>query len=78
MVRDGYKMTKLGEILDEWDVATLRAVSHIQMEQSPPSSSYNASEQGLPFFQGNAYFGEKHPRQAVPKLHILRNFYLVF
>ena len=31
------------------------------MGQSPDSSSYNADREGLPFYQGNADFGEIHP-----------------
>ena len=31
------------------------------MGQSPDSSSYNESGEGIPFFQGNADFGERYP-----------------
>ena len=31
------------------------------MGQSPDSSSYNDKKEGIPFYQGNADFGEKHP-----------------
>lgn len=31
------------------------------MGQSPDSDSYNDNEDGIPFFQGNADFGEKYP-----------------
>ena len=31
------------------------------MGQSPSSSSYNENEDGIPFFQGNADFGERYP-----------------
>ena len=31
------------------------------MGQSPDSSSYNDNKDGIPFFQGNADFGEKYP-----------------
>ena len=34
----------------------------INMGQSPVSSSYNAEQRGIPFFQGNADFGDLHPR----------------
>ncbi len=61
-VHEGYKMTELGEIPVNWDVKFLSSVSNIKMGQSPPSNSYNQSEQGLPFFQGNADFGEKNPK----------------
>ncbi|MDY5278763.1 restriction endonuclease subunit S [Sharpea porci] len=39
----------------------LRDVCTINMGQSPKSISYNDSGIGLPFFQGNADFGEKYP-----------------
>ena len=39
----------------------LSQVCLINMGQSPESSSYNENGNGLPFFQGNADFGERHP-----------------
>ena len=36
-------------------------VCTITMGQSPDSSTYNKERNGLPFFQGNADFGEIHP-----------------
>ena len=39
----------------------LRDVSNIIMGQSPDSSTYNTKKIGLPFFQGNADFGELNP-----------------
>lgn len=39
----------------------LKDVCKINMGQSPDSSSYNDKEDGIPFFQGNADFGEKYP-----------------
>ena len=36
-------------------------VCEIVMGQSPDSSSYNTDCEGLPFYQGNADFGETHP-----------------
>lgn len=39
----------------------LSQVCQINMGQSPESSSYNENGDGLPFFQGNADFGERHP-----------------
>jgi type I restriction enzyme S subunit len=35
------------------------------MGQSPPSSSYNSTADGLPFFQGKADFGDLHPKVRV-------------
>lgn len=42
-------------------MARLEDICSINMGQSPESSSYNESGEGLPFFQGNADFGELHP-----------------
>ncbi len=39
----------------------LKDVCTINMGQSPDSNSYNSNEDGIPFFQGNADFGEKYP-----------------
>ena len=39
----------------------LKDVCNINMGQSPDSSSYNDRGEGLPFFQGNADFGERYP-----------------
>ena len=40
---------------------TLKEVCEINMGQSPDSSSYNEEGRGIPFFQGNADFGERNP-----------------
>lgn len=39
----------------------LKDVCAINMGQSPDSNSYNEDGQGVPFFQGNADFGERYP-----------------
>ena len=39
----------------------LKEVCRINMGQSPESSSYNERGDGIPFFQGNADFGERYP-----------------
>ena len=39
----------------------LKDVCKISMGQSPNSSSYNDNGDGVPFFQGNADFGERYP-----------------
>ena len=46
-------------------MARLDEICTINMGQSPDSSSYNNNGDGLPFFQGNADFGEIHPRVRV-------------
>ena len=43
----------------------LKDVCAINMGQSPDSDSYNDNEEGVPFFQGNADFGEIHPNIRV-------------
>ena len=43
----------------------LKDIATITMGQSPESSSYNSIKDGLPFFQGNADFGEKYPNEKV-------------
>ena len=39
----------------------LKKVCSINMGQSPDSNSYNEIGEGVPFFQGNADFGERYP-----------------
>ncbi len=46
-------------------MARLDAVCTFNMGQSPDSSSYNETGNGLPFFQGNADFGLIHPTVRV-------------
>lgn len=43
----------------------LTALCTLNMGQSPESSTYNEQGNGLPFFQGNADFGEIHPTVRV-------------
>lgn len=42
-------------------MAKLEEICAINMGQSPDSSTYNENGSGLPFFQGNADFGEIYP-----------------
>lgn len=42
-------------------MARLEEICAINMGQSPDSSTYNEDSNGLPFFQGNADFGEIYP-----------------
>jgi len=39
----------------------LYTIGQLIMGQSPPGSTYNENEEGMPFLQGNAEFGEKYP-----------------
>ncbi len=43
----------------------LADVTTVFMGQSPPSSSYNSTGDGLPFFQGKADFGDVSPRVRI-------------
>ncbi len=46
-------------------MAKLNEICSLNMGQSPDSSSYNEKGDGIPFFQGNADFGKKHPKIRV-------------
>lgn len=45
-----------------WVETTLGQVAEVIMGQSPPGSSYNTEGDGLPFLQGSAEFGPRHPQ----------------
>jgi len=57
----GFKMTELGPLPEEWEIARLGEVTVLTMGQSPPSSTYNRVGQGIPFLQGKAEFGTIYP-----------------
>ncbi len=67
LTKTGFKTTEVDEIPEEWMLGQLgdKGVSEIVMGQSPPSSSYNTSGEGLPFLQGNADFGTLYPTPRV-------------
>ena len=44
---------------------SLKDIATITMGQSPESSSYNEERNGIPFYQGNADFGELYPTVRV-------------
>ncbi len=54
-----------------WACTSLNEVSEIILGQSPPSSTYNESGDGLPFYQGKLEFGDIYPSPrkwcSVPK-----------
>jgi type I restriction enzyme S subunit len=45
----------------EWPRVPLGELAHIIAGQSPPGSTYRRQPVGLPFFQGKADFGDRHP-----------------
>jgi len=49
------------ELPKGWTKCTLIDIAEVILGQSPPSSTYNADEHGLPFFQGKLEFGLIHP-----------------
>lgn len=49
------------QVPEGWVVKKLGEVSNVTMGQSPPSSTYNSSKDGLPFYQGTADFGNIYP-----------------
>ncbi|WP_293997080.1 restriction endonuclease subunit S [Sphaerotilus sp.] len=51
--------------MSELAFTTLAALADITMGQSPDSALCNTNEQGLPFLQGCAEFGQKNPRAMV-------------
>lgn len=48
-------------VMSEWKSYKLNELADIIMGQSPPSSSYNEDNLGLPFLQGCADFGDTFP-----------------
>jgi type I restriction enzyme S subunit len=51
----------MNELPSDWVTRRLVDVAEVIMGQSPPGSTYNKSGAGVPFFQGKAEFGSKHP-----------------
>lgn len=49
------------EVPEGWSVKLLGELADLIMGQSPPSSDVTESGVGLPFIQGNAEFGARHP-----------------
>lgn len=55
----------LGEIPERWELKRLKDYMGVNMGQSPDSESYNDEGLGLPFYQGNADFGELYPMKRL-------------
>lgn len=49
------------EVPEGWLVKPLGEIADLIMGQSPPSSAVTDGGEGLPFIQGNAEFGARHP-----------------
>ena len=68
--REPTRDTEIGPIPRSWEAVSLgrlcdRGSIEVTMGQSPPSSTYNESGSGLPFYQGSADFGPLHPTTRV-------------
>ncbi len=50
---------------DELNYELLADVAQVIMGQSPPSSTYNAVGEGLPFYQGKTDFGDMYPTPRI-------------
>ncbi|GIP22907.1 restriction endonuclease subunit S [Paenibacillus sp. J22TS3] len=48
--------------MSKWEKVKLMDICDLNMGQSPESSSYNQEGEGIPFYQGNADFGDLHPK----------------
>jgi len=61
------RQTETGKIPNDWEVLSLgnEKACQIIMGQSPPSSTYNKIQEGLPFLQGNMEFGEIYPSPTI-------------
>ncbi len=49
------------EVPEGWEWVRLGNFIYLEMGQSPASKYYNQEKKGIPFFQGKADFGQKHP-----------------
>jgi len=58
-----FQDSPIGKIPKDWDVQELgdESIADIIAGQSPPSSTYNKENHGLPFLQGKMEFGEMFP-----------------
>ena len=60
-VPEGYKMSEVGAIPEEWEVKKLGDAAEVVMGQSPVGTSYNRSGTGAPLINGPTEFTEKYP-----------------
>src|SRR3990172_5180319 len=62
-----FQDTPVGKIPSDWDIQELgdESIASIIAGQSPPSSTYNKKNQGLPFLQGKTEFGDVFPSPTV-------------
>lgn len=58
-------LDELNTMPENWRVDKLEEFCDVLMGQSPPSSTYNSTGDGLPFFQGRKDFGRKYPEKTL-------------
>jgi type I restriction enzyme S subunit len=75
-----YKPSQIKEISkvpNHWNIKKLKYISNIIMGQSPEQKDVNQKNQGIPFLQGNAEFGQINPKEknwcTNPKKITLKN-----
>jgi type I restriction enzyme S subunit len=66
-MKQEFKQTEIARIPEQWETVSLgdEKVCQIIMGQSPPSTTYNKIQEGLPFLQGNMDFGEIYPSPSI-------------
>lgn len=62
---DGFEEVDGREVPRGWGVKPLSDSFDVRMGQSPPGTTYNENEEGIPFFQGRTDFGFRYPTVRV-------------
>lgn len=62
---DAFEESPLGPIPRRWTPSSVGTDFQLTMGQSPPGSTYNETENGLPFYQGRRDFGFRFPSRRV-------------
>ena len=62
---DSFEESELGEIPKGWEISSVGQHFLLTMGQSPPGSTYNEAENGLPFYQGRTDFGFRFPSRRI-------------
>ncbi len=60
-----FQESELGPIPKGWKLDVLASAFNLTMGQSPPGTTYNESEDGLPFYQGRTDFGFRFPTRRI-------------
>jgi type I restriction enzyme S subunit len=60
-----FEESDLGLIPKGWETGPFGSEFNFTMGQSPPGSTYNSAQVGLPFFQGCTDFGDVYPSERI-------------